>query len=322
MDWKGRHVLVTGGGGFIGSWVAMELASRGARVTIFVRDKEREIGYKLHGLENKVKVVEGNLKDYSAVRHAIQASETEVCFHIAAQPLVQFATESPVETFESNIQGTWHVMEACRTGEHVERIIVASSDKAYGVQATLPYTEDSQLHGLYPYDASKACTDIIARSYSASYGMNVAVTRNANIYGGGDLNFSRIVPDAIRCVLLGKKLLIRSDGTPERDYMYIKDAVSAYATLAENLHRKEVSGQAFNFGTGKPINVLELFKKIAAICGRPDAETEVLGEARNEIDRQYLSSEKARKVLGWKPKFTLDEGLRETVEWYRSYLKA
>jgi CDP-glucose 4,6-dehydratase len=208
------------------------------------------------------------------------------------------------------------VLEACRLNKNVQRIVVASSDKAYGVQKVLPYTEDSPLLGSYPYDASKACADIIARSYYTSFGLPIAVTRNANTYGGADLNFSRIIPDAICSILKNKEFVIRSDGTPERDYMYVKDAVNGYMVLAENLHRAEVKGQAFNFGTGKPINVLELFKKIAFAIGKKETIPKVLGIAKNEIDRQFLGIDKVKKLLNWSPKYSLDDGLKETVGWY------
>jgi len=207
---------------------------------------------------------------------------------------------------------------ACRVNKTVKRAVVASSDKAYGVQKKLPYTEESPLLGLYPYDASKACADILARSYFSTYGLPVAVTRNANTYGGGDLNFSRIIPDAIYSLLEGKQLIIRSDGTPERDYMYVKDAADGYLTLAENLDRKEVQGQAFNFGTGKPISVLNLFDKIAELTGKKDIKPKVLGQAKNEIDRQFLATDKVKKMLNWQPKYSLDEGLKETIEWYKA----
>jgi CDP-glucose 4,6-dehydratase len=212
------------------------------------------------------------------------------------------------------------VLEACRLARAVERVVVASSDKAYGAQDKLPYTEDSPLLGSYPYDASKACADILARSYHFTYGLPVAVTRNANTYGGGDLNFSRLVPDAIRCALKKKQFVIRSDGTFKRDYMYVKDAVDGYLTLAENLHRKEVRGEAFNFGTGRPVTVLKLFEMIGRLSGNK-IKPKVLGEARNEIKDQYLFAEKVKKAFGWKPQFTLEQGLKETIDWYRNYFK-
>ncbi len=319
FDWKDKNVFVTGADGFIGSWLAKTLSENGAKVTIITRDIKKEPGYKLLGVSEKVNIVIGDITNFGLMRRVIAEYDIDSCFHLAAQALVQTATRSPLSTFESNIKGTWNILEACRLTETAQRIVVASSDKAYGIHEKLPYREDSPLHGLYPYDASKACTDIIARSYFKSYGLPVSVTRNANVYGGGDINFSRIVPDTIRSVLTGKELLIRSDGTPERDYMYVKDAVSAYLTLAENLDRKEIRGEAFNFGTEKPISVKDLVVKIAQLSGKPEIKPKILGQARNEIDRQYLSTEKVKKFLGWSPKYSLDNGLREAIEWYKNY---
>ena len=318
--WKGKSVFVTGADGFVGSWVAKQLVDESADVTILVRDLKPEMGFDFHGLRGKVNIVQGDLVDLQAQQRAMNEYGVDTVFHIAAQAIVGIANKSPLSTFESNIKGTWNIMEAAKM-EGVKRVVVASSDKAYGVQKQLPYTEESPLHGLYPYDASKAAADIIARSYAVTYGMNVAVTRNANTYGGGDMNFSRIIPDAMKHILQGKAFEIRSDGKAERDYMYVKDAAAAYLLLAENLHRKEVQGEAFNFGTERPVSVVELFKMIAAACGKPKAEFKILGTARNEIDRQYLASAKAKKVLGWKPKFGLEEGLRETVRWYKKYFE-
>ena len=318
--WKGKSVFVTGADGFIGSWVAKQLVDEDAKVTILVRDLKPEMGFDFHKLREEVNIVHGDLVDLQLQQRAMNEYNVDTVFHIAAQAIVGIANKSPISTFESNIKGTWNIMEAARV-ENVKRVVVASSDKAYGVQKQLPYTEESPLHGLYPYDASKAAADIIARSYAATYGMNVAVTRNANTYGGGDMNFSRIVPDAIKHIFSQKSFDIRSDGKAERDYMYVKDAAAGYLLLAENLHRKEVQGQAFNFGTERPLSVVELFNKIAIACGKPKAEFKVLGTARNEIDRQYLASAKAKKVIGWQPKYSLEEGLKETVLWYRNYFE-
>lgn len=322
MNWKDSNVFVTGADGFIASWLAKALLEKGANVTIIARDLKKIPGYRLLGIEGKLNIVIGDIIEYDKIKRLINEYEIECCFHLAAQALVQTATRGPISTFESNIKGTWNILEACRTTETVKKVVVASSDKAYGVQEKLPYTEESPLLGLYPYDASKACTDILARSYFKSYTLPVAVTRNGNTYGGGDLNFSRIIPDTIRCVFQGKELLIRSDGTPERDYIYVKDAVNAYLTLAENMNKKEIHGHAFNFGTEKPISVKDLVTKIAAISGRPDLKPKILGQAKNEIDRQYLDASKARQALGWEPKYSLDQGLKETIDWYKGYFSA
>ncbi|MDO8633691.1 MAG: GDP-mannose 4,6-dehydratase [archaeon] len=319
--WKGKNVFVTGADGFIGSWVAKELVGRKANVTVIVRDIKKEACFDLHGLRPKVNVVQGDIVDLAVLERSIAEYEVGYVFHLAAQAIVGIANKSPLSTFESNIKGTWNVLEACRKKESVKGLVVASSDKAYGVQEKLPYTEDSPLLGTYTYDASKACADILAKSYFATYGLPVAITRNANTYGGADMNFSRIVPDAIRCLIKNETFNIRSNGEPERDYMYVKDAASSYLALAENISRKEVRGGAFNFGTETPIRVVELFKKIAKIFGKPSATVKILNESRNEIPRQYLSTEKARKILGWKPAYSLDGGLKETIDWYKLYFK-
>ncbi len=317
--WGEKNVFVTGADGFIGSWVAKELVEQKANVVVLVRDLKTDLGFDLHGLREKITIVKGDLVDLQVQQRAINEYEIDSVFHIAAQAIVGIANKSPLSTFESNIKGTWNILEACRLSDKVKRIVVASSDKAYGIQKKLPYTEDSPLWGIYPYDASKACTDILARSYFATYGLPVAVTRNANTFGGGDMNFSRIIPDAIRCLIEEKKFVIRSDGTPERDYMYVKDAANAYLSLGKALDKKEFHGEAFNFGTERPVNVVELFKKISALMGKPGEKPEILGQAKNEIDTQYLSIAKAKKMLGWQPKYSLEEGLKETIEWYKKY---
>ena len=321
-NWKNRNVLITGGDGFVGGWLAKALADKVRNVVILVRDIKRESVYRILGLESKVTQVLGDLTDYGLLLRVFNEYSIDSCFHLAAQTQVQIANRSPVSTFESNIKGTWNLLEACRNTKTMERVIVASSDKAYGVQKKLPYTEESPLLGIYPYDASKACADILARSYFASYGLPVVVTRNANTYGGGDLNFARIVPDAIRCILGGKEFEIRSDGTPVRDYMYVEDAVSGYLTLAEQFEKKGVKGEAFNFGTEEPVSVLELFKMIATLCGKPGIKPKILGSAKNEIDKQFLDINKAKKILDWKPSFSLEDGIKLTIKWYKKYFNS
>lgn len=321
MNWKNKNVFITGGDGFVGGWLVKKIVDLEANVVILIRDIKKDFTYKLLGLEGKVTEVIGDLIDYDLLKRALNEYSIDSCFHLGAQTLVQIANRSPLSTFESNIKGTWNLLEACRNTKTIERVIVASSDKAYGVQKKLPYHEDSPLLGIYPYDASKACADILARSYFASYGLPVVVTRNANTYGGGDLNFSRLVPDAIRSVLSNKEFEIRSDGTPVRDYMYVEDAVSAYVTLAEQIQEKGIKGEAFNFGTEEPVSVVALFKTIAKLCGKPKAKPKILGSATNEIDRQYLCIDKAKRILKWKPRFSLDKGLKETIRWYKAYLQ-
>ena len=319
LNWKNKNVFITGADGFIGGWLAKKLVEKEANVILLVRDIKKQSVYKLFNLEEKVTQVQGDLVNYSLLERILNEYSVDCCFHLAAQALVQIANRSPLSTFESNIKGTWELLEACRNTKSIEIVIVASSDKAYGVQQKLPYNEESPLLGIYPYDVSKACADILSRSYFVSYGLTVAVTRNANTYGGGDLNFSRIIPDAIRCILLEKEFVIRSDGTPERDFMYVEDPVSGYIALAENIEREDVRGEAFNFGTGKPVNVINLFNKIAQLCGKPDIEPKILGKAKNEIDRQYLAIGKAKEILKWEPRYTIEQGLKETIEWYKSY---
>jgi len=321
VNWKGKSVLVTGADGFIASWIAKELIDKQAHVITIVRDiKKPRISLDLLEIRNKMTIVQGDITDYPIVQRVLNEYSVDTCFHLAAQAIVGVANASPVSTFDANIKGTWTILEAVRNSKGVERIVVASSDKAYGDQKKLPYTEDMPLLGMNPYDASKVCTDVLSRSFAKTYGLSIAVTRCANVYGGADLHMNRIIPGTVCSVLKGETPIIRSDGTPERDYVYIKDVVSAYLILAENLDRKEVRGEAFNFGTGKPISVLELFNKIIKACGK-NVKPKILNEAKNEIQSQYLSAEKAEKVLGWTAKFGLDESLKETVRWYKEYLK-
>lgn len=315
--WKDRNTFVTGADGFVGSWLAKTLADNGASVTVIVRDVKKTSNLDVMQIRGKVNIVLGDIIDYKICERIINEYEIDTCFHLAAQAIVGIANKSPISTFESNIKGTWNILEACRINSSVKRIVVASSDKAYGSQKNLPYTEESPLLGSYPYDASKACADIIAQSYFKSYGMPISITRNANTYGGGDMNFSRIIPDMIISLLHGRQPVIRSDGTPERDYMYVKDAVHAYLTLAENIGRNGVIGEAFNFGSGKPVSVIQLYQKIALLLGK-NTKPKILGKAIREIDRQYLSIEKAKRVLKWQPKYSLDKGLTETIEWYKN----
>jgi CDP-glucose 4,6-dehydratase len=320
--WAGRRVLVTGAGGFVGSWLAHRLVERGANVVclMYERHRRRPSNLALLGAADRVTFVWGDLADPACVADAVVGIDS--CFHLAAQPLVGIANQTPVPTFETNILGTWTLLEALRGTATVARVVVASSDKAYGDQERLPYTEEMPLNGLYPYDASKACTDLLARSYAKTFGLPAAVTRMANIYGGGDFNLSRIVPGTIRSALRGERPIVRSDGTPVRDYLYVEDAVDAYLTLAERLEDGSVAGEAFNFGTNEPVSVLDLVERVTAAAGRPDLEPDVLSASKihGEIDRQFLDSGKAERVLGWRARTSLDDGLRRSVEWYRGHL--
>lgn len=317
FSWDGVGVLVTGASGFVGGWLAKELLARNARVVALVRDLD-PFAMQVHPEVWKGAVrVTGDIKDLAVVRRAIAEYGVTACFHVAAQASVRSALADPVSTFETNVRGTWTVLEACRLAENVDRVIVASSDKAYGEQDRLPYEEEtSPLAGTYPYDASKAAAEVVARSFARTYDLPLAITRSANIYGGGDLAGHRIVPEAIQAVLANRPPVIRSDGTPERDYLYVKDAVRGYLLLAEQMGR-EVRGEAFNFGSGVPVSVLDLIRLILKIAGS-DLEPEIRGTATQEISRQYLSARKVRDRLGWEPAYSLEEGLRETLEWYRS----
>jgi CDP-glucose 4,6-dehydratase len=273
------------------------------------------------GDENRINVVRGELEDYTLLERTLNEYEIEVVFHLAAQTIVTVANRSPLGTFESNIRGTWNILEAARRSPKVRRVIVASSDKAYGTQRELPYTEEASLVGLHPYDVSKSCADLICAAYAHSYRLPVCVTRCGNLYGGGDLNFNRIVPGTIRSIIRGERPIVRSDGKFVRDYFYVHDAAEAYLTLAERMESQpELLGQAFNFSNEEPVSVIDLVRRIAVVMGGENLEPIVQNEASNEIREQYLSSKKARAMLTWQPRFGLEHGLRATVDWYRDYL--
>ena len=298
-----------------------ELCARGASVTCLVRDWVPASRLLSEGMSERANLVRGSLEDYEVVLRALNEYEIDTVFHLGAQTIVGTASRSPLSTFEANIKGTWVLLEACRQlPKLVQRVLVASSDKAYGEHETLPYTEDAPLVGKYPYDVSKSCTDLISLSYYHSFGLPVVVTRCGNLYGPGDLNWNRLIPGTIRSALAGERPIVRSDGSFVRDYFYVRDAVDAYLLLAENLARPELRGQAFNFGTEEPKSVLELVDLILAGVGRSDLEPEVRNEASNEIPKQYLDCAKARRLLDWRPTRTLGQGLEETVAWYRTHL--
>jgi CDP-glucose 4,6-dehydratase len=320
--WRGKDVLVTGAGGFVGSCLANRLVELGAKVTVILRDHTGGNNFALLGLRDRVNIVNGSVTDLELVERALNEYEVKICFHLAAQAIVGVANRSPMSTFESNIRGSWVVLEACRQNQLTEAVIFASSDKAYGTQPLLPYTESMPLLGSNPYDASKACGDILARTYHGTYGMPVAIARCANIYGPGDVNFSRLIPGTIRSVLCGERPIIRSDGSPLRDYVYIDDVVNAYLALAENAQRTRVSGEAFNFGTDQPISALDLVTRIVTHGNRPDLTPEIQGKGSlsGEIDRQYMDSTKAGTVLGWSPRIGLDDGLKQSIGWYSAFL--
>lgn len=318
--WQDRPTLVTGGAGLVGSWLTRRLCDAGADVACLLRDWEPRSELVRSGMLEKVKVAWGDVRDQALVERVLGEYEIDTVIHLAAQTIVPIANRNPVSTFESNIRGTWSVLEACRRSPLVKQIVTASSDKAYGEQEDLPSDESAPLLAGFPYDASKACADLVAGSYARTFGLPVVVTRCGNFYGGGDLNWNRLVPGTIRSVIRGERPIIRSDGTLVRDYFYVEDGAAAYMSLAEALAEKpELAGQAFNFSNEEPLTVLDMAGRILKTM-ESDLEPEVLGQADNEIKKQCLSAKKAREILGWKPLFDLDQGLSRTIEWYRDFL--
>lgn len=317
-----RSAFVTGAYGLLGSALVSALVERGAEVTVLRRDVTPRSALVLLGLERRVNVVSGSVTDLALLDRTIGEYEVDTVFHLAAQTLVGTANRSPLPTWEANVRGTWTLMEACRAHE-VARVVVAASDKAYGAHDELPYREDMALQPRFPYDASKAATDIIARSYWHTYGVPVATTRFANLYGGGDTNRSRLVPEAVHAALSGRAPVIRSDGTPERDFLYVGDAVGAYLALAQALDGEGARGEAFNAGGGRPHTVREVVDLICTIAGT-DVEPDVRGTGtpHGEIDRQYVDTNKLRALTGWAPRVGLEQGLERTVNWYREHPQA
>ncbi|EHN09181.1 NAD-dependent epimerase/dehydratase [Patulibacter medicamentivorans] len=324
---RGRSVFVTGAYGMLGAWLVRALLERGAHVTVLRRDQVRASMLRLDGLEDQCAVVQGDLVAEGVVERAIGEYECDTVFHLAAQTIVGTANRSPVSTFEANIKGTWVLMEACRL-QGVERVIVAASDKAYGPHETLPYQEHFALQPKFPYDVSKAATDLIARSYWHTYGVPTAVTRLANIYGGGDLNRSRLLPEAIAAVLRGRAPVIRSDGSPERDFLYVEDAANAYLAICDQLDADadrpdeplQARGHAFNAGGDRPHSVKSVIDAVVRVSG-VDLQPDIRGKGTpsGEIDRQYVDSTKLREQTGWAPLVGLDEGIERTISWYREH---
>ena len=317
--WSDRPVLVTGATGLLGSWLVPELIQRGALVTVLVRDLVPRSKLYEEKWQEQVNVVRGCIEDLAVLERTINEYEIDTVFHLAAQTIVGVANREPLATFEGNIKGTWNILEACRRVGCTSRIVVASSDKAYGDQEVLPYDENTPLQGEHPYDVSKSCADLISHTYYKSYNLPVCITRCGNFYGGGDLNFNRIVPDTIRSALQDKPVTIRSDGSYIRDYFYVKDGVLAYLHLAEQMDRKEIWGEAFNFSNELQITVLELVQNILSIIGKTHLVPVILNQANNEIKHQYLSAEKARQLLGWRSHYSLEQGLKETIDWYEKF---
>jgi CDP-glucose 4,6-dehydratase len=318
--WRARPTLVTGATGLLGGWLTQRLLADGADVVCLVRDWVPQSELVQSGSMARVRTVRGDVRDQALLERVLGEYEIDTVFHLAAQTIVGVAQRNPVSTFETNIQGTWALLEACRRSPRVKSIVVASSDKAYGDQERLPYDEDTPLQGQHPYDVSKSCADLIAHSYAVSYGLPVAITRCGNFYGGGDLNWNRLVPGTIRSVLHGERPVIRSDGTLVRDYFYVEDGVGANMRLAEALRtRPELAGEGFNFSNELQVTVLDLVRRILSHMGS-SLEPEVRNEASHEIKHQYLSAAKARRMLDWSPSFELDAGLERTVSWYRDFL--
>ncbi len=318
--WRDKRVFITGVTGLLGSWLAAELVQQGADIVGLIRDQVTQSPLIRSGVINQITIVRGEVCDYTEIERILAEYEIDTIFHLAAQTQVGIANRVPMSTFETNIRGAWIILEAARRNPTIRRILVASSDKVYGLQEELPNRENAPLHAQYPYDVSKACADMIARTYAHIYDMPIAVTRFANLYGGGDINWNRLVPGTMRSVLRGERPVIRSDGTFKRDFTYVRDAVYGYLTLAEQIGRPDVRGEAFNFGQSNPVSVLEMINSIIKLSACPDLEPIILNEVKHETQDQYLSSEKAARILKWQPQFTLEEGLRETMEWYRDFL--
>ncbi|MBN1875897.1 MAG: GDP-mannose 4,6-dehydratase [Anaerolineae bacterium] len=328
--WRERSVLVTGCTGLLGSWLTQTLYEIGADVVGLVRDNIPQSQLVRSGTLAHIRVAQGDVTDYALMERVLNEYEVDCVFHLAAQTIVGIANRAPLSTFEANIKGTWVILEAARRAPTVKRIVLASSDKAYGTQPVLPYTEEMPLHGQHPYDVSKSAADLIAQMYANTYKLPIAITRCANLYGGGDLNWNRLVPGTIRSALQGEQPVIRSDGTFLRDYLYVKDAVLAYMLLAEALDRPEVCGQAFNCGTDAPLSVLEVTYLILRLARQlqlkrhsemaVDLEPLVLNKAKNEIKDQYLDSSKVKCLIGWQPQWSREAAMQESLAWYADYL--
>lgn len=321
--WLDRRVFVTGATGLLGSWLTRALSEFGADVVVLIRDWVPESELLTSGTVSNATVVRGELTDRDLMERILNEYEIQTVFHAAAQTIVGTANRGPISTFEANIQGTWCLLEAARRSKLIEQVVVASSDKAYGSHDVLPYAEDAPLQGRHPYDVSKSCADLIAQSYANTYAMPICITRCGNLFGGGDLNWNRLIPGTIRSALRGEAPVIRSDGTYIRDYFYVEDAAMAYIRLAEEMAADtSVIGHAFNFSNEVQLTVLSMTQMVLRLVERTDLEPTILGEAQNEIPHQYLTADKARRLLGWRSDFSIEEGLRRTIDWYRAFLTA
>jgi CDP-glucose 4,6-dehydratase len=320
QPWAERRVLITGATGIVGSWLVKGLLEEGARVVALVLDADPQFELYRSGDIRRVSVVNGALEDFRTLERTIAAHAVDSVFHLGAQAIVETAQRAPLLTFEANIRGTYNLLEACRLhADRVQRVVVASSDKAYGEAAALPYTEDMPLQGRHPYEVSKSCTDLLAHCYAHSYGLRVGIARCGNVYGGGDLHWDRIVPGPIRSLLRGERPIIRSDGTYVRDYLYVKDCVSGYLTLGHHLDRSDLIGEVFNFSTDSWVQVREIVAAIQKVMGRTDLEPIVQNVAVGEIHSQSLSARKARERLGWRAAYDLERSLQETAAWYTEF---
>lgn len=318
--WKDKNVFITGCTGLLGSWLTKYLIEKRANVIGLIRDWVPGSNLFQADYFNRLVSIRGSIEDYALLERNLGEYEIDTVFHFAAQTIVTIANRNPLSTFEANIRGTWQLLEACRRSPLVKKIVIASSDKAYGNQERLPYTEESPLLGEHPYDVSKGCSDLIARSYYVTYGLPLCITRCGNFYGGGDLNFNRIIPGTIRSIIFGERPIIRSDGNYVRDYFYIEDAVNAYVHLAERMDDPKILGEAFNFSNENQMTVLEIVKRIISLMNS-NLEPIILDKTKNEIRSQYLSAAKAREVLDWHPKIDVDENLRKTIDWYQTYFE-
>lgn len=319
--WTDKRVLVTGATGMVGSWLTRWLVEAGAYTVALVADMDPQSELVRSGIINRINVMNGRLESYDDVERTINNHEVDTVFHLGAQPIVGAAHRSPRHTFESNVQGTWNVLDACRVlTPLVKRIVVASSDKAYGTQPNLPYTEDMSMNGDHPYEVSKSCTDLISVTYARTYGLPVTIARCGNIYGGGDLNWNRIVPGTFRSLLRGEQPILRSDGTFVRDYLHVDDIVSAYLLLGEHTDKPEFIGHGFNFSDESPLTVMDIYNAICVAAGKPQTKPLILNSAVGEIKDQYLDSTKAHKLLGWHATVSLADGLAKSYEWYSNLL--
>ena len=318
-SWSNKTVLVTGAGGLLGSWLIEQLIKDGANVVALLRDTQASSLFTLKRLSEKIIVVHGNLCDYQSLIRILNEYDVDTVFHLGAQTLVGYANRSPLSTFHSNIEGTWNLLEACRLSPWVKKIIVASSDKAYGDQKILPYTEDTPLQGSHPYDVSKSCSDLIAHSYYKTYNLPVCITRCGNIFGGGDFHYSRIVPGTIKSLFNNERPIIRSNGLFSRDYIFVKDIVDGYIKLAESMDDSSLWGQAFNLSEEKPLTVLDIVQLITTLMKKDTIVPLIKNNATGEILDQHLSCKKARDTFKWKPLFGFEKGLKETIAWYLKY---